>query len=141
MPQIPPLINGRAYGWADITAAPAGVPLFGINDIDYAEAQEMENIYGAGNRPVARGYGKVTYNGSLTLQMEELEKLQAVIPTGRLQDIPEFPIVVAYLPEGGKIVTHTLQFCRFKNNGRTIKEGDMSVATKVDLVIGNIEWK
>ena len=141
MPPAAPLINGRAYGWADITASPAGVPLFGITDIEYAEAQEMENIYGAGNRPVARGFGRVTYSGSMTLQMEETEKLQAVSPTGRLQDLPEFPVIVSYIPEGAKIVTHKLQFCRFKNNGRTVKEGDMTIGTKIELVVGNIQWK
>ena len=140
MPAAAPIINGRAYGWADISCAPAGIPLFGITDVDYSESQEMENIYGAGNRPVARGYGRVSYSGSMTLQMEELERLQAASPGGRLQDIPEFPVIVSYIPEGAKIVTHKLQFCRFKNNGRTVKEGDMTIATKIELIVGNIEW-
>lgn len=141
MPSTPPLINGRAYGWADISAAPSGIPLFGITDIEYSENQEMENIYGAGNRPVARGYGRVSYSGSMTLQMEELERLQSAAPNGRLQEIPEFPVIISYIPEGALIVTHKLQYCRFKNNGRTVKEGDMTISTKIELVIGNIEWK
>jgi len=141
MASLPTLINGRAYGWADITVAPAGVPLFGIRNLEYTDNQEIDNVYGAGNRPVARSYGRVTYSGSVTLSMEELEKLQKVSPTGRLQDIPEFPVIVSYLPETGPVVVHKLQLCRFKNNGRNVNEGDMSVEAKIDLAIGNIEWK
>lgn len=140
MPTLPPLINGRAYGWADITCSPGGVPMNGITSIEYEDKQEMENIYGAGNRPVARGYGRVTYDGKMTISMEELEARQAVSSTGRIQDIPEFTIVVSYLPDGGKLVTHKLQYCRFKNNGRTVKEGDMKIEHQVDLVIGNIAF-
>jgi hypothetical protein len=140
MPPLPPLVNGRSYGWADITTSPAGIPLFGIRSIEYTESQDMENIYGAGNRPVSRGYGRITYTGSITLLMEDLEKLQAASPGGRIQDILEFPIVVSYAPETGIIVVHKLQYCRFKNNGRVINEGDMSIETKIELIIGNISW-
>ena len=141
MPQLPPLINGRSYGWADITAMPAGVPLIGITNIEYSEEQDIQNVYGAGNRPVSRGYGRISYSGALTISMEELEVLQLNSPTGRIQDIPEFSIVVAFLPEVGPMVTHTLKYCRFKNNGRTTSEGDISISHKVDLVVGDIAWK
>ena len=141
MPVTAPIINGRSYGWADIVCSPGGVPLFGVSDIEYTESQEMENIYGAGNRPVARGYGRVSYSGAITLSMEDIEKLQMASATGRIQDLPEFPVIVSYIPEGALIVTHKLQLCRFKNNGRTVKEGDMTIATKIELVVGNIEWK
>ena len=141
MPPLPPLVNGGAYGWADITACPAGIPLVGITAIEYDEKQEMENVYGAGNRPVSRGFGRVTFDGKITLSMEEIEKAQAKSPTGRLQDIPEFPIIVSYLPVGAPIVTHKLQYVRFKNNGRSAKEGDMKLEHQLELVIGNIVWK
>lgn len=141
MPQLPPLINGRSYGWADITIAPAGVPLNGVTAINYSDKQEMENVYGAGNLPVARGYGRITFDGNVTISMEDLEKLQASSPTGRIQDIPEFPIIVSYIPDNAPIVTHKLQYCRFKNNGRDPKEGDQSIKQQIDLVIGNIAWK
>jgi hypothetical protein len=141
MPALPPLINGRSYGWADIVCSPAGIPLAGITKISYGEKQDMQNVYGAGNRPVARGHGRIEYEGSLTLSMEELEKLQAKSPTGRIQDIPMFPVIVSFLPDGAPIVTHKLQYCQFKNNGRSPSEGDVKLEQDIELVVGNIEWR
>lgn len=141
MPALPPLINGRNYGWADVSALINGLPFYGITEIEYTDNQEISNVYGAGSRPVSRGYGKITFTGSCTMSMEDLEKLQKASPTGRIQDLPEFPIVVAYVPETGTLVTHTLKYCRFKNNGRAMKEGDVSFNQKIDLEIGDISWK
>jgi hypothetical protein len=58
-----PLINGQEYSWGDIQCIIAGVVLVGIKGIEYSDEQEMEEIYGAGNRPVARGYGRISCTG------------------------------------------------------------------------------
>jgi hypothetical protein len=136
-----PLVNGTAYSWSQITLNILGVPVAGVSAISYNEEQEMTDNYGAGNRPVSRGYGRITTEGSVTLHMEEVEAIQAAVSTGRLQDIPEFDVVVAYLPEGGNIVTHTLKNCRFKNNGREVSEGDMAINVEIPLQISHINWK
>jgi len=136
-----PLVNGTAYSWSQITLNILGVPVAGVSAISYNEEQEMTDNYGAGNRPVSRGYGRITTEGSVTLHMEEVEAIQAAVSTGRLQDIPEFDVVVAYLPEGGTIVTHTLKNVRFKNNGREISEGDMVVSVEIPMQISHINWK
>lgn len=136
-----PLVNGTAYSWSQITVNILGVPVAGVSAVSYTEEQEMQDNYGAGNRPVSRGYGRITTEGSITMHMEEVEALQAAVTTGRLQDIPEFDVVVAYLPEGGNIVTHTLKNCRFKNNGREISEGDMAINVEIPMQISHINWK
>jgi len=136
-----PLINGRSYGWADITANILGVAVAGITSISYKDDQQIDNIYGAGKKPVSRGYGRETYEASITMLSEEVENLVAAAPNGRIQDIPEFPIIVAYMPETGNVVMHVLQYCRFKNNGRDTKEGDTSIEVTLDLAVGNIKWK
>jgi hypothetical protein len=141
MPQLPPLVNGRAYGWADITCSPGGIPATGITAIDYDQKRVKDNIYGAGDAPVARGYGKKTYSGKITLSMEEIERRRAVSPTGSLSDIPPFTIVVSYLPDGAPIVTHKLQYCEFVEDGVSAKEGDTSLPKEIELVIGAIAWK
>ncbi|MBN1340745.1 MAG: hypothetical protein JXA03_15560 [Bacteroidales bacterium] len=138
---FPVNINGQVYEWASITANIAGVPVAGITAITYKEEQAMEPVYGAGNRQVGYSTGKITNTGSLTLLMEEVEALQAASASGRLQDIPEFPVIVSYLTGDGKLANHTLKFCKFKNNGREPKEGDMSIAVTIDLLIGEIAWK
>jgi hypothetical protein len=136
-----PLVNGTAYSWSQITLNILGVPVAGVSAISYNEEQEMTDNYGAGNRPVSRGYGRITTEGSVTLHMEEVEAIQAAVSTGRLQYIREFDVVVAYLPEGGNIVTHTLKNVRFKNNGREISEGDMVVSVEIPMQISHINWK
>ena len=93
---LPALINGKSYEYADIIVNILGVPITGITSIEYDIKQNMENIYGAGNKPVSRGYGKFEPTAKITLLMEEIEAITAVSPSGTLQAIPEFDIIVIY---------------------------------------------
>lgn len=136
-----PLINGQAYAWSQIKCNILGLQIQGISSINYNENQEMQDNYGAGNRPVSRGYGKIETTASVTLHMEEIEALQGASTTGRLQDIPEFDIVISYLPENGNIVNHTLKNVRFKSNGREISEGDMMIESELELQVSHIKWR
>ena len=136
-----PLVNGRTYSWSDITVNILGNPVSGITSVTYEEKQEMENVYGAGDMPVARGYGKVEVTGSVSLLVDEVEALMANAPSGRLQEIPEFDIVVAYETDKGEVKTHTLKNCRFKGNKREAKAGDMKMEVSMDLLVSHVEWK
>lgn len=137
-----PLINGEAYSWSQITVNILNTPIAGISAISYSDNQEMQNNYGAGNYPVTQGVGKIEFEGSMTLHKEELEALQSAVSTGRLQDIPAFDVVISFIPIGGQnIKTHTLKFCKFKNNGRELSQGDMMFEQQIDLLIGNILWR
>lgn len=135
------MINGRSYGWADISVNIMGIKLFGITAINYKDAREMENVYGAGHKPVARGYGNTTYEGSVTLHTEEIAALEAASPTGRLQDIPEFTVVVSYLPDTGVIKTEKLKHVRFMENSRDWKQGDTKSEIELPLIVGDIHWR
>jgi len=134
------LINGTAYGWADITVNVLGTPVAGIDAIKYSDEQEIEDNYGAGKLPVSRGYGQIKAEGSVTLHAEEVVALQAAAPGKRLQAIPPFDIIVAYMPEGGAVTTDTLKNCQFKKNARDAKKGDKSLSIELDLIISHIEW-
>lgn len=136
-----PLINGTAYSWSQIVLNILGTQVAGVTNISYNENQEMQDNFGAGNRPVSRGYGRIQAEATLTLHAEEVEALQAAVSTGRLQDIPEFDVVVSYLPEGGNIVSHSLKNCRFKTNGREVGEGDMAIEVELELQVSHINWK
>lgn len=136
-----PLINGTAYSWSQIVFNILGTPIAGITAIDYKDAEEMEDHYGAGNRPVQRAYGKIECTGSITLHMTEVEALQNIVPSGRLQDIPEFDIVISFLPTGGKIVNHTLKNVKFKENGRDMARDSMEIEVEIPLQISHINWK
>jgi hypothetical protein len=136
-----PLINGVAYSWADINAQMLGRTVLGITAISYEDEQEIADNYGAGQFATSRGYGQNKFKGSITLEMKESERLVEAVPTGRLQDIPPFPIVISYENAANKIITHKLLMCQFKNNKRNVKSGDTNVEVEHELVIAKIEWK
>lgn len=135
-----PLINGTAYSWSQITFSMFNVPVAGVKSISYTDEQEMQDNYGAGNRPVNRGYGRITCSGTIALHMEEVRALQLASPTRRLQDIPEFDLVVSWLPEGGNIMAHTLKNVKFKSTPIEVEEGAMEVVVNIDLQISHIVY-
>ena len=135
-----PLINGVEYSWGDITATVGGVPVIGITEIEYSDDQVVENHSGAGRYPVSRSKGRVTPTAKITVAMGEVIGWQAKSPTGRLQDLAPFPIVVAYIPEDGQIVIDKVMNCQFKKNTRTWKEGDTRQLVDLELVPSHIAW-
>lgn len=135
-----PLVNGTAYAWSQIELLLFNQPVAGIVDIKYNDMQQMQDNKGAGEYPVSRGYGNIEATGSITLEMAEVEALQTAAPGGRINKIPEFDIVVSYLPEGGVIRTHTLHNCRFKGNKREVKSGDLTINVELELIVSHITW-
>jgi hypothetical protein len=135
-----PLVNGKLYDWADIVLTIAGVPVTGVTGIEYKDQQEVEMKYGAGRYPVGFGKGRISCEGKITLYQEEVEAIQRQSPTGRLQDIAPFNIIVSYLPDTGIVSTDKLRNVVFKNNGRTWGEGDTGKTVEIDLAMSHIEW-
>ncbi len=135
-----PLINGQAYAYADIVVNILGVPLAGITAIEYTDKQEITENYGAGRYPVSRGFGKIECSGKITIDMAEKQAILARATGRRLQAIPEFEIVVTYLPENGTPVQETLKNCRFKDNKGGGAEGDSTLNTELELAISHIVW-
>lgn len=135
-----PFINGIAHSWGDITATVGGVPVVGITAIEYGDDQVVENHYGAGRHPVSYSKGRVTPSAKITVEMGEVIGWQAKSPTGRLQDLAPFSIVVAYIPEDGQIVIDKIMNCRFKKNARNWKEGDTRQLVDLELVPSHIKW-
>ena len=135
-----PLVNGKLYDWADIVLTIAGVPVTGVTGIEYKDEQEVEMKYGAGRYPVGFGKGRISCEGKITLYQEEVEAIQRQSPTGRLQDIAPFNIIVSYLPDTGIVSTDKLRNVVFKNNGRTWSEGDTGKTVEIDLAMSHIEW-
>ena len=137
---LTPLINGKAYEWADIVVNVLGVPLTGITAIEYAEKQTMENVYAAGRNVNARTYGKVEPTAKISLLMSDVEAIQAVAPLGRMQDIPEFNITVIYLDTNNLTDKHKIKNARFTENKRTSSAGDGAVIVEIELIISNVDW-
>jgi len=140
MANLIPLINGKSYDWGSITLNILGVPFSGVTAIEYEEKQEMKNIYGAGNRPVSRGYGAIEVTAKVTLLMEEVENVMLIAPSGNLLNIPEFDISVMYLGTDLLSKKHKLRNVRFMNNSRKSGQGDTSIPVELELIVSHIEW-
>lgn len=135
-----PLINGRSWAWADINVSLLGRTVYGITAIDYSDKQDITNNYGSGAMPISRGYGKYEAEAKITLEAKEVDRIAAAIPGGRLQDIPPFPVTVAFVNSANLAVTHKLMNCQFKSNKRASKAGDTTIDVELDLVVSHIEW-
>ncbi len=137
-----PEINGVQHSWANLQVVIAGRTVTGITKISYKDSQTMENIYGAGVRPVGRGYGRIECEGAITLHRDEVEAIRNSSDTGRVQDIAPFDIIVQFLPQGGKtIITHKLRNVQFKEDGVEVSEGDTSNSFEFPLIMSKIDWK
>jgi len=137
-----PLINGRAYDFAQINMLISGVVVPSISSIEYSEEQEKTNNFGAGDRPVSRGHGAIDAKAKITMSMNDVEALRASATDGSLLKLPAFDVVVVFLhPTSAKVVTHTLKNCEFLSDGVTGSQGDTDLKRDFDLVCSHITYK
>ena len=135
------MINGVVHSWSSVQVVMGGVPVTGINKIDYDSKQTKEAIYGAGQNPVGKGYGKIENSCTIGLLREEVEAMRAASPTGRLADLAPFNIIVQYLPVNGqKKVTHRILGAEFTNDGGELNEGDTSDYNEYELLVSDIRY-
>lgn len=115
------MINGREYGWEDITAYVGGRDVMGFRSIKYTTKQEKEALYGKGNKIQS---GNISNDGEIGLTQSEVEALEAAAG-GSLLDI-QLDIVVAYGdPEKGDVPTiHKLIGVQFTEDPREANQGD-----------------
>jgi hypothetical protein len=65
----------------------------------------------------------------------------AAAPNGRVQDIPEFDIVVSFTDTNLIPVVHTIRNCKFMTNKISTATGDTSIPIEMDLVPSHIAWQ
>lgn len=135
-----PLINGRAYDYAQISVTLLNSPLLGIEAITYTEDQEKVNNYGAGSKPVSRGHAAVELAASLDIHMDDIERLRDAAPDRKLLKIAPFDIVVTFMNEG-KVKVHTLKSVEFTSDGVEASQGDTKVMRSFPLVLGDITYE
>ena len=144
-----PKINGAAeYSWASLQILINNVPITGVTEISYEESTQTENVYGAGNLPIARSFTNHEFSGSLTLLNSEIKSLQDAaraqgIASGDITSILPFNIIVSYIPiSGGEgvPVVDILEEVQFLSNNRGVSQNDSTIETSIDLVIGSIQF-
>ena len=134
-----PLINGRAFDFAQIVVNVLGVPLASVSAISYTEEQEKVNNFGAGSNPVSRGHGTKNASGSMTISMNDVEAIRDAVEGGSLLSVPSFDVVVTYV-NLQKTVTHTLKNVEFLNDGVEATSGDTDLQRSFDVVMSHIVW-
>lgn len=135
-----PLINGVEPSWANLNVGLNGFPETGIVAISYKDEQDIENIYGVGQNPIARGYGNVKPSASITLLRSSVESIRKSSPTGRLQDIAPFDITILFIqPNGTQIIKHVIKDCQFKTDDMDLKQNDLKNETVFELIVSQIK--
>lgn len=134
------LINGIAFTHADIIVNILGVPVVGVTEITYSDPQTMEHNYGTGNVPISMSMGQIAPAGTITLEMNDIEKLTNVAPGRKIQNIPFFDIGVNFVTEDGKLARHRLKKCKFKGRNFTSATGNQQITETIDLYIGEVQF-
>lgn len=133
-----PLINGVAYSWSSISFVLFGIPVAGIVNIEYKRKQEKTNNYGAGQKPVSRGYGRIEYDGSIEVHLDEWKRVIAASPNRDPLSIGWFDISVLYGNSAADATKDTLKAVEFLEDPFQAKEGDTKLTVKLPLIIGDI---
>jgi len=134
-----PLINGIAYSWSSINFVLFGVPVAGIVNISYKKKQAKTNNYGAGTKPVSRGYGKVEADGSIEVYLDEWKKVIAAAPNRDPLSIGWFDIPVSYGNSMADMTQDVLRAVEFLEDPFDAKEGDTKLTVKLPLIIADID--
>lgn len=133
-------VNGKAYDWGDVDVKLPGLVL-DVQEISYDDEQEMEEVYGRGNKP--RGYGTGNYkaSGKITVLRDDYD---AILDYCKAKGVPfyktEIPsIVVSYANAGQRTRIDELKKVRFTKRSNKAAQNDKSLTVDIDLmVIGGI---
>ena len=136
-----PAINGVRHAWASIAFNFLGRTVTGIAKIDYEDNLNIENHYGAGNMPSHRSIGNYEAKASLDLYQFEVVGIQMATLGKRIQSIAPFDITVCFKPEGQDLlVTDIIRNVQFKNNKRSLSQGDTKSVVPMEIICSHIKW-
>lgn len=121
------IVNGTEYSWGDIEIMLPGsnIPVNGVTGIEYSGKQEKVAIHARGFKPHKIGRGKKEYSGMVSILQSEFEGMIQALPPGKdLTDLAPAVVTIAYVPEGGVIVTDQLIGVDFSEIKKGMKTGD-----------------
>ena len=136
-----PIINGVNYDWGSISVILFGVPIVGITKISYKAAQKKENNYGQGRKPISRGYGQITYEGSIEIYTDEWKRIISSAPNKDPLQITPFDINIVYGGDSVLPAMDTLRSVEFLENPLAANQGDTKLLVTIPLLIADIEHK
>lgn len=134
------LINGISISWSQITLSMLGAPITGVRAISWSSKQEKTNNYGAGSKPVSRGYGRVEYEGSITFLAEEFKNLIASAPDNDVLKYPFFDVQILFVdPTNGLLMKCVWKASEFLENNFDASEGDTMIEIEVPFIMADIQ--
>lgn len=131
------MINGKRYGWEDITVTlPYGIAI-DIDSISYGDKKDTEAVYGKGSNPVGYSEGNYSAEGKMTLAKEEFDKLNlyARMDGGSIYRIKPFTTSVSYANEDEPTTTDVLNKCKITAVSAEQKQGDKGIKREVSFII------
>jgi hypothetical protein len=135
------LVNGISYNYASIKINLLGVEPKGIRSINYAAARATQHYYGVGDKPVALGYGNLTFNASFEIQFEDVQAFRDAVRAtseGDITKLAPFDISVSFGNAGQIPKTHTLKQCVFLDDGVQGSTGDGTFVMSYNILPADI---
>jgi hypothetical protein len=133
------LINGESVSWAQVQIQLLGAPLTGIRSVKWNTKREKANIYGAGSKPVSRGYGRYEYEGSITFLAEEWKNIVKASPNSDPLSLNWFDVNILFISsQTGLIQKYTWKSAEIMENPIDVSEGDTSIEIEVPFIMADI---
>jgi hypothetical protein len=134
-------INQREYEFADITLIVNGRDIIGFRGIDYKSAQEKEALYGKGNRPMGIQKGNRSFEGSIKMTMNEVERLKQA-SGGDLMKVNAKATVCYGNPSQGDIMfTDHIYGIEFTEDAKSISQGDKFMEVTLPFICLHIQYQ
>ncbi|NBR15169.1 MAG: hypothetical protein EBU01_11430 [Crocinitomicaceae bacterium] len=135
-----PFINGKQHAWASVSVNILGRTLTGITSISFGHKKNKENLYGAGDEPIARGDGNKEYEPvKFSVYQFEAEGIEKVAPLGDITSIPPFEIVVQFKETlNSPKKTYVIQNNEFTMDMRDLKQGDTKSIVNLETICAGI---
>lgn len=129
-------VNGKAYDWGDVDVKLPGLVLE-VQEISYDDEQDMEEVYGRGNKPRGFGTGNYKASGKISLLRDDYDALLDYCKASGLpfygMEIPS--IVVSYANAGARTKIDELKRVKFTKRANKAAQGDKSLTVDIDLMI------
>lgn len=133
------LINGTNYSAANFNNIAFGVPAVGIAGLNYKLKQVKENNYSLEAEPTSRGYGQITYEGSITVYREWWQSVINAAPNKSPLQIAPFNWTIVYGNLGQPLITETLLNFEFMEDGVTVAAGDTKLLQEIPIIFAGIK--
>ncbi len=127
-------MSGLNYSWKKYRIQVDGIDFAEVESSQFTDEQALEFVYGTGDLPQDLVEGNISFTGSLTIRLGELQKLFTKYATATISGLPFLTMVEKFENGLGQIVTKTYMSLKFDKADSSINQGDPS--TKVSLT-----WK